>query len=125
LSTATSSWKKLTKTGEVCDGKHTIGINMNAGKATTTSVGECIREGSRKSFIPGKSDHGQKKGDFCFVQFKDDCNCIDTTRLIHIADDATEIACETEGVKEGTHSSYHFELEDPEVSGVEYLGLWL
>lgn len=66
----------------------------------------CLREKGRKSFIPGKKD--TEWGDFCFVTYKDgDCNCIDTSRLMHFNKYADSVGCETKFVAD--HDSYHFE----------------
>jgi hypothetical protein len=77
---------------------------------------ECIREPNRKSMIPG--EEFAKHGEFCFVRYNDDCNCIAGSRRIHtIWEPSLGIQCETKEV--GGHSSSHFEpawWNDVEVS---------
>jgi hypothetical protein len=63
---------------------------------------ECIREPNRKSMIPG--EEFAKHGEFCFVWYNDDCNCIAGSRRIHtIWEPSLGIQCETKEVEVTAH----------------------
>jgi hypothetical protein len=77
---------------------------------------ECIREPNRHSMKPG--EEFAKHGEFCFVWYNDDCNCIAGSRIIHTTWEPPEgVQCETKEV--AGHSTSHFEpawWNDKEVS---------
>jgi hypothetical protein len=66
---------------------------------------ECIREPSRRSMKPGTKE--AKHGEFCFVWYDDDCDCIAGSRLIHTVYETYDVKCETKEV--AGHRTSHFE----------------
>jgi hypothetical protein len=67
---------------------------------------QCIREPNRRSMMPG--EEFAKHGEFCFVWYNDDCNCIAGSRMIHTTWEPPEgVKCETKEV--AGHSTSHFE----------------
>lgn len=75
---------------------------------------QCIALDGMKSFMPTIQPE-EDTGSYCYLAFDDkQCDCIKNARLIVIGSNSTEVACET--VEVADRHSYHFQLEDPDVS---------